>query len=193
MATADFYRDERPQDTTTPGNWHPGGGAGGGGGGAGGGGGIWHPVDESDWHQIGEWGLADDALILVNGENLILSDGVFLLRGPCCMKLAIEVQIKGEHLDHLDCILLGAIVGDERFGAGNTIVADFIKNARIDIYARWQKGHWDVSEINTVRFRLQGDESTVTPWYVLPMGDAPGKRVMSIALRDGILRVSENG
>lgn len=214
MATDEFYRDERPEATDPGtgggGSWFPIGGGGTGiGGGGGGGVGVWHPIgggggggdgsggdggdEDDDWHLLAGWALDEDALIIVNGENLIMTDGTLLLTGPCCMRIEIEVQIKGEHEEHLDCIIVSAVANNQQFGAGQTIIADFLASASIDIYARWQKGHWDHSEINTVRFRLRGDSSTITPWYHVPMGDAPGRRVMTLDIRDGLLSVGEIG
>ena len=204
MATVEFYRDEHPK---------PGGGGGGGGGGGywgGGDGGIsgdggWIPsvggviggggsstpeIDDP-WYLVGSW-LGEDDLILVDGEGTILTNGFELLLAGCCMKIEIECQIKGEYIEHVACIILVA-VPRKSDSANNSIFAGLLNNGEVDIYARWQKGHYDINSVNTVRFRLKGRNETITPWYRLNIEDAPGKRIMTLVVRDGIITTKNMG
>lgn len=212
MATEEFYRDEHPKPGgggSGGGSWGSGGGSGGSSGGGGSGGGSWGSgagsggddsagggADggaEKPWYLIGYWDDEGDQLIIVDANGTALTNGFELLLGSCCMKIEIECQIKGDSAySHLDCIILGA-VAKEGVVKGNSIFAGLLKNGEIDIYARWQKGHYNHASINTVRFRLKDRNETVTPWYKIPMGEAPGKRIMTLVLQDGFLTTKTMG
>ena len=93
MATTDFYRDEKPKPGesggSTGGYWGTGGGGSGSGGGSwgSGGGGSDGGSDgsgggsgggsgaEKPWYLIGYWDDEGEDLIVVNAENVIMSDG----------------------------------------------------------------------------------------------------------------------
>lgn len=215
MATTDFYRDEKPKPGesggSTGGYWGTGGGGGsdssGGGGWGSGGGGSDGGSDgsgggsgggsgaEKPWYLIGYWDDEGEDLIVVNAENVIMSDGTFLLKSACCMHIELEAQIKGDAqaggFNHYDCIIWGA-VGREGDTQSN-IFTGLLRNGEVDIYAYWQKGHYDHSEVNTIRFRVKDMSNTVTPWYTIPIGKAPGQRVMTLVVRNGILTVKNIG
>ena len=208
MATEEFYRDEHPKPSeggwgveglpwVPPGGWYPEGPV------------VaipppsgfpWlpPPAEDAPWFLIGSWGDEGDQLIIVDGEGTALTNGLELLKGPCCMKIEIECQIKDYptgsdgRFFHIDCILLGAVPRKSENG-NNSIFASLLKNGEIDIYARWQKGHYNHASIHTVRFRLNERNETVTPWYKIPMGNAPGKRVMTLVVKDGILTTKSAG
>lgn len=212
MATTDFYRDEKPKPGesggSTGGYWGTGGGGGsdsggstggywetGGDGGSDSGGGGGSDSDNEEWFSVAYWGDEGEDLIVVNAENVIMSDGTFLLKSACCMHIELEVQIKGNAqvggFNHYDCIILGA-VGREGDTQSN-IFTGLLRNGEVDIYAYWQKGHYDHSEVNTIRFRLKDKSNTVTPWYTIPIGKAPGQRVMTLVVKNGILTVKNIG
>ena len=64
----------------------------------------------------------------------------------------------------------------------------------IDIYAKWQKGHYDYSKQHTVRFRLQHDEKNISPWFKLPLGGSgKGKKIATFKASMGIINVESWG
>lgn len=201
MATEEFYRDEHPKPDTGGGrgDWASGGGGGGGGGWGGGGSGGGGDGGDGTWYLVGRWG-SDVDLIIVNGEGLAVTDGLYLLAGGCCMKIEIEAQIRDYQISgivgtHYDCVLLSAVPrkADGSAGSERSIFTGLLQNGEIDIYARWQKGHYNHSSIHTVRFRLKEDKNTITPWYHIPLGNAPGKKVMTLQVKDGILTAKSTG
>jgi hypothetical protein len=200
MATTDFFRDEKPKPGesggSTGGEWGTGGdggiASGGGGGGSWGGG---SDSDNEEWFAVAYWGDEGEDLIVVNAENVIMSDGTFLLKSACCMHIELEAQIKGNAqaggFNHYDCIIVGAV---GRAGeAQSNIFTGLLVNGEVDIYAYWQAGHYDHSEVNTIRFRVKDTSNTVTPWYTIPIGEAPGERVLTLKITDGILTAKALG
>ena len=112
------------------------------------------------------------------------------------MKIEIECQLNAYGpsilFNHVDCILLGAVAKEGEV-SGNAIFEGLLKNGEIDIYARWQKGHYDIGAVHSARFRLKDRNETITPWYRLNIEDAPGTRIMTLVVKDGIITTKNMG
>lgn len=194
MTIEDFYRDEFPKPTDDPDyTWNPVGGGGAEGGGAGDGSVSWgeswtggsgggdgeveidigeEDKDEDDkseiWYLLGGWDYLFPYM-LTDGSGLLQTDknGTLLFgKGPC-LKLEIYGQIEGDPSGkHKDCVLLRAFVGDAEIDPeGGLLEVLKVQKAEITIKAKWQTGHYDISQVCNVRFKV-GEE--VTNWFVLP-------------------------
>ena len=150
----DYYRNENPGD----------GSSGIGGGGSSSLGGSWknRGSDAPEWNGSQQEtvipGWYYSRILRKNGPWLML-DGAELLAGTTpCKEVPLLVTIRGEN--HSDCLRL------EIPGRSLTVLArdkeniyarfDFSTPGTVEVYAKWQAGHYDHDRIHSAEFRILG-------------------------------------
>ena len=206
MATDEFYVDEFPKEQkddwvkeSDDGTGTGGGGGSGTGGESGGvGGGSWSPDtpnkedydDQNEWHPLANLNSDGSFLPLVDGSGVLLThQGAILESIAGCIQFIIECKIKDDSEGkHLRCIIIELV--QLKGKKSQTVIKGSLPNGRIEVRAKWQRGHYNYADVSRVKFRLQ-DQKKSTEWIKLPHSTDDGVAVMVLTVFNGIISVEK--